>query len=244
MPFCFLAPSPAARSSFPRRGLRPTQRRLFLCARRPADRASARRYQRVLSRAGIGPPRRGCRGGPADGVRRAIRRQGDGRGQRDHADLRRSQHRFLSGSGGNRYGRLAATLETIVAAAKQISPLLATLPAAILEQAVADGMARSLDRFSRYSPPDLARDQRAARNGWGGIGITVDGANDTFRVTAVEPQSPADRAGIRRRTRSSRSTASRRRVRASRGRRPAARPGRHPDLGGRSYRRAWTSRAS
>ena len=67
----------------------------------------------------------------------------------------------------------------------------------MLEQAVADGMARSLDRFSRYAPPDLARDQRAARNGWGGIGITVDGANDTFRVTAVEPQSPADRAGIR-----------------------------------------------
>ena len=58
-------------------------------------------------------------------------------------------------------------------------------------------MTRSLDRFSRYAPPDLARDQRAARNGWGGIGITVDGANDTFRVTAVEPQSPADRAGIR-----------------------------------------------
>ena len=58
-------------------------------------------------------------------------------------------------------------------------------------------MTRSLDRFSRYAPPDLARDQRAARNGWGGIGITVDGAQDTFRVTAVEPQSPADRAGIR-----------------------------------------------
>ena len=58
-------------------------------------------------------------------------------------------------------------------------------------------MARSLDRFSRYAPPDLARDQRASRNGWGGIGITVDGANDTFHVTAVEPQSPADRAGIR-----------------------------------------------
>ncbi len=91
----------------------------------------------------------------------------------------------------------AATLETIVAAARQASPLLATLPAAILEQAVADGMARSLDRFSRYAPPDLARDQRASRNGWGGIGITVDGANDTFHVTAVEPQSPADRAGIR-----------------------------------------------
>ncbi|HEX2151268.1 MAG TPA: S41 family peptidase [Stellaceae bacterium] len=91
----------------------------------------------------------------------------------------------------------AATIETIVAGARQASPQLAALPAETLEQAVVDGMARSLDRFSRYAPPDLARDQRAARNGWGGIGITVDGAQDTFRVTAVEPHSPADRAGIR-----------------------------------------------
>jgi carboxyl-terminal processing protease len=91
----------------------------------------------------------------------------------------------------------AATIETIVAAVRQVSPQLAALPAEMLEQAVLDGMARSLDRFSRYVPPDLARDQRAARAGWGGIGITVDSTNDTFRVTAVEPHSPADRAGIR-----------------------------------------------
>jgi carboxyl-terminal processing protease len=90
-----------------------------------------------------------------------------------------------------------ATIETIVAAARQISPQLAALPAETVERTVLDGMTRSLDRFSRYAPPDLARDQRAARNGWGGIGITVDGANDTFRITAVEPHSPADRAGIR-----------------------------------------------
>jgi carboxyl-terminal processing protease len=90
-----------------------------------------------------------------------------------------------------------ATVETIMAAARQASPQLAALPAETVEQAVLDGMTRSLDRFSRYAPPDMARDQRAARNGWGGIGIIVDGAQDIFRVTAVEPQSPADRAGIR-----------------------------------------------
>ncbi|MGE0260263.1 MAG: S41 family peptidase, partial [Alphaproteobacteria bacterium] len=89
------------------------------------------------------------------------------------------------------------TVETLVGAARRASPQLAALPAETVDKAVVDGMTRSLDRFSRYAPPDLARDQRAARNGWGGIGITVDGANDTFRVTAVEPQSPAERAGIR-----------------------------------------------
>jgi carboxyl-terminal processing protease len=91
----------------------------------------------------------------------------------------------------------AATLETMLAAARQVSPQLSALPVETVSQAVVDGMVRSLDRFSRYAPPELARDQRAARNGWGGIGITVDGAQDTFRVTAVEPHSPADRAGIR-----------------------------------------------
>jgi carboxyl-terminal processing protease len=91
----------------------------------------------------------------------------------------------------------AATTETIIAAARQASPQLAALPTETVEKVVVDGMTRSLDRFSRYAPPDLARDQRAARNGWGGIGIMVDGEKDLFRVTAVEPHSPADRAGIR-----------------------------------------------
>ncbi len=91
----------------------------------------------------------------------------------------------------------AATTETIVAAARQASPQLAALPTDTVDKTVVDGMTRSLDRFSRYAPPDLARTQRAARNGWGGIGIMVDGEKDTFRVTAVEPHSPADRAGIR-----------------------------------------------
>src|SRR6185312_2821184 len=88
-------------------------------------------------------------------------------------------------------------IEGLAAAAKQASPQIAALPAETIEQTVLNGMTRSLDRFSRYAPPDLAQDQRASRNGWGGIGITVDGAQDIFRVTAVEPNSPADHAGIR-----------------------------------------------
>lgn len=90
-----------------------------------------------------------------------------------------------------------ALLDTVIASAKQASPRLAALPRETVEQAVFDGMTAALDRFSRYSSPDQARDQRAARDGFGGIGITLDGTQDTFRVTAVSPQSPADRAGIR-----------------------------------------------
>jgi len=91
------------------------------------------------------------------------------------------------------WGELLATL---IAAARQASPRLAALSQDTIDQVAFDGMTAALDRFSHYSAPKLARDQRAARDGFGGIGITLDTAADIFRVTAVTPQSPADRAGI------------------------------------------------
>ncbi len=92
------------------------------------------------------------------------------------------------------WGELLATL---IAAAKQASPRLAALSQDTIDQVAFDGMITALDRFSHYSAPRMARDQRAARDGFGGIGVTLDTASDIFRVTAVTPQSPADRAGIR-----------------------------------------------
>jgi carboxyl-terminal processing protease len=88
-------------------------------------------------------------------------------------------------------------LATIVANAKQASPHLAELPQQTIESAVFNGMTAALDRFSHYSNPEIARDQRAERDGFGGIGVTLDTTGDTFRVTAITPQSPAERAGIR-----------------------------------------------
>ncbi len=45
-------------------------------------------------------------------------------------------------------------------------------------------MTGALDRFSRYASPDEARDQRAARDGFGGIGVTLETANSGFSITA------------------------------------------------------------
>lgn len=89
-------------------------------------------------------------------------------------------------------GWLAGT----VAAARQASPTVAALPAARIDKAVFDGITSKLDRYSRYSPPDLARSRRAARDGFGGIGVTLDGS-DQFRIADLVPQGPADRAGLR-----------------------------------------------
>jgi carboxyl-terminal processing protease len=91
------------------------------------------------------------------------------------------------------WGQLIATL---IATAKEASPRLAVLPQETIDTAVFSGMTAALDRFSHYSAPQTARDQRAARDGFGGIGVTLDTTDQTFRVTAVTPQGPADRAGI------------------------------------------------
>ena len=88
-------------------------------------------------------------------------------------------------------------LAAVITAAKGASPRLAALSQEAIEQVAFDGMTAALDRFSHYSAPRLARDQRAARDGFGGIGVTLDTTSDAFRVAAVTPQGPADRAGIR-----------------------------------------------
>jgi len=88
-------------------------------------------------------------------------------------------------------------LAGLIAAAKGASPHVAAMPREGVEKAVFDGITGTLDRFSRYSPPEAARDQRAARDGFGGIGITLDTTDDAFRIAAVTPQGPAALAGLK-----------------------------------------------
>jgi carboxyl-terminal processing protease len=95
---------------------------------------------------------------------------------------------------GQRWGDVIANM---VATGQRVSPHLAALPRETIDTAVFSGMVTALDRFSHYSPPEIARDQRAQRDGFSGVGITLDSVDNAFRVTAVSPQSPADRAGIR-----------------------------------------------
>jgi carboxyl-terminal processing protease len=91
---------------------------------------------------------------------------------------------------------LGAVLAQAVAVAREASPRLASAKQEAIDKAIFDGMTGTLDRFSRYSPPEVAREYRAARNGFGGIGITLDTSNDDFRITGVTPHAPAERAGI------------------------------------------------
>jgi len=85
----------------------------------------------------------------------------------------------------------------LVAHAKTASPVVAALSEEQIDKTLFDGIIGALDRFSRYASPDAARDQRAVRDGFGGIGITLEVASDEFRITQVTPGGPAQLAGIR-----------------------------------------------
>lgn len=88
-------------------------------------------------------------------------------------------------------------LGRLISEAKRASPTIAGLSDDKIEEAVFDGITGALDRFSRYASPDAARDHRAIRDGFGGIGVTLDLAAEGFVVAQVMPGTPADLAGIR-----------------------------------------------
>src|SRR5262249_17175342 len=66
-------------------------------------------------------------------------------------------------------GVTASALE----AARRASPKIASTSEGQLDKIVFDGAVGTLDRFSRYATPDAAREQRAERNGFDGIGVTL-----------------------------------------------------------------------
>ncbi|HXV24044.1 MAG TPA: S41 family peptidase [Alphaproteobacteria bacterium] len=64
-------------------------------------------------------------------------------------------------------------------------------------KAVFDGMLGKLDRFSRYSTPESAREHRAAREGFGGIGVRVTVEEEGVRVSSVMSEGPGGRGGLK-----------------------------------------------
>jgi carboxyl-terminal processing protease len=90
-----------------------------------------------------------------------------------------------------------AVIDGMIIAAKSASPRIKAMPEEAIDKTVFDGMTGSLDRFSRYATPDEARDQRAVRDGFGGIGVTLETANSDYSITAISENGPAQRAGLR-----------------------------------------------
>ncbi len=66
-----------------------------------------------------------------------------------------------------------------------------------IQQVILSSALASLDGFSRYVAPADARESRALRNGYGGIGITVQQVKGQLKVVSVMPGTPAETAGLR-----------------------------------------------
>ena len=81
--------------------------------------------------------------------------------------------------------------------ASAVSPKLRAAGSEQLYQAVFDAGLAKLDRFSRYAGAVAARRRRAARDGFGGIGVHYDLHAGDVVLTEVAPDSPASRARLR-----------------------------------------------
>ncbi len=121
-------------------------------------------------------------GGPADTVTLLY-------DDRDVADIAMPPPGDAAG-----WGRLVAAA---IAEARRLSPSLGAMPAQRIDNVVFAGVTSMLDPFSRYVDPAAAQADRAARDGFGGIGIALDANDHGLRVADVSPGGPAARAGIR-----------------------------------------------
>jgi len=63
-------------------------------------------------------------------------------------------------------------------------------------EAVFDGILSQLDSFSRYAGRDAAREHRAGREGFGGIGVRIRLIEDGVLVLSVMEETPALTAGV------------------------------------------------
>lgn len=76
------------------------------------------------------------------------------------------------------------------------SALIAAADPEELYEVVFDGILTELDKFSRYAGRDEARENRASRDGFGGIGVRIRLIDEGVRIISVMENTPAERAGL------------------------------------------------
>lgn len=84
-----------------------------------------------------------------------------------------------------------------IVAAQNASTKIRAAEQETIYQTVFEGIVTKLDRFSRYASAAKAADNRALREGFGGIGVRISLEDGNVRVVSVTPYSPAQRSGLR-----------------------------------------------
>src|SRR3546814_9201749 len=92
------------------------------------------------------------------------------------------------------WGALTAS---VISAARYHSAALDTADPERLYEAVFYGLLSPLDGFSRYAGRDAARENRASRDGFGGIGVRIRLIEEGVLVLSVMENTPAEAAGLR-----------------------------------------------
>lgn len=92
------------------------------------------------------------------------------------------------------WARLTATA---IEEGQRVSPALGDSLAEDLYETVFDGMVAELDAYSRYAGREEARENRASRDGFGGIGVRIRVEEEGVRLVSVMERTPAEAAGLR-----------------------------------------------
>jgi carboxyl-terminal processing protease len=132
------------------------------------------------------------RADPESGL--SLRRDGDALVLRAKGEA--ALHRAVAASPGGPAAWAAAAVAAIDAARARSEGLRA-LDAERTQQLFFEGLVKGLDGYSRYTTPDAAREERAQREGFGGLGIVIDTEGGDVRIVSVMDDSPAARGGLR-----------------------------------------------
>ncbi len=92
------------------------------------------------------------------------------------------------------WGRLTDSLVRDLAS---VSPALANAGSERIYETIFDAVADSLDKYSRYASRSEAQENRANRDGFGGVGIRIDVVPEGVAVQSVMRNTPAERAGLK-----------------------------------------------
>ncbi len=85
----------------------------------------------------------------------------------------------------------------VLSEATEESEKIRTSPIEKIYESMFSGVVGKLDQFSRYAGAQNARENRAARDGFGGIGVRISVEDDQVRVISVMHYTPAERMGLK-----------------------------------------------
>jgi len=85
----------------------------------------------------------------------------------------------------------------VIQASRTYSPDMKKAKTEDIYKVVFDAALLRLDRYSRYATADQARENRASRSGFVGIGVRISQEEGVTKVGIVFPETPAERAGLK-----------------------------------------------